>query len=516
MSNKINLTNIEEYRDNPVVRELLEASNDGFWDWNIATGEVYFSKRWAEMLGYEQDEIDPHVRSWEKIVHPDDMPHVMEVLQKHLNGETDYYETEHRVLTKNGEWKWILDRGRVICRDAHGTPLRASGSHTDITEKKRHEQERENLLRELEKNQAFIKTIMTLSSDLIYIKDTESRIITANEALLKIVKRADHPTRMEDILGKNDIEFLDPEAGKRIVENDKMILKNKKTVSIEEITPSSSGGIIFDSIKSPIFDSKGEVIGLIGISRNITERKKMEDKLKNAIMARDEFLSIASHELKTPLTSLLLQAQSILRNINLRKIEEFTPEKLTKFSLMIEQQIQRLVRLVDDMLDISRIQSGKLAIHEEEFDFLEAIVEVSDKFETQIRNATGQSLVRESLPSIKGNWDRQRVEQVISNLLSNAIKYGEAKPIHIGLFKYNEKLKFFIKDHGLGIKKDNVERIFQRFERAVSANAVSGLGLGLYITKQIVESHQGKIWVESEVGSGSTFWVELPLNKKIR
>ena len=136
MIKKFNRNNIEEYRDNPVERELLEAGNDGFWDWNIATGEVYFSKRWAEMLGYEQDEIEPHVRTWEKIVHPDDMPHVMAVLQKHLNGETDYYETEHRVIAKNGDWKWILDRGRVISRDAQGAPLRASGSHTDITEKK--------------------------------------------------------------------------------------------------------------------------------------------------------------------------------------------------------------------------------------------------------------------------------------------------------------------------------------------------------------------------------------------
>lgn len=306
------------------------------------------------MLGYKQDEIEPHVRSWEKLVHPEDMPLVMEALQKHLKGETDYYETEHRVRMKIGGWKWILDRGRVISRDENGNPLRAAGSHTDISEKKKHEEVRENLMQALEKSQAILKSIMISSSDLIYIKDTESRIIAANEATLRNVNSTGRAVKMEDIIGKNDINFLGQEAGAPIIENDKILLKNKKAVSSEEVIPTPSGDIIFHSIKSPIIDSKGEVIGLIGISRDISERKKMEDKLKDAITARDEFLSIASHELKTPLTSLLLQAQSMNRSIATGKSEAYAPENLSRFSRMIDQQIKRLVRLVDDMLDISR------------------------------------------------------------------------------------------------------------------------------------------------------------------
>lgn len=507
-----NNQNIEDYRENPVVRELLEASNDGFWDWNVATGEVYFSIRWVEMLGYKQDEVEPNVSSWEKLVHPDDMPHVMEVLQKHIKGETDYYETEHRVKTKQGDWKWILDRGRVISRDKNGNPLRAAGSHTDISEKKKHEEERENLLRELEKSQAILKSIMTSSSDLIYIKDKESRILAVNEAFLKLVGSDGKPAKMEDIIGKNDIEFLGNEAGISIIENDQILLKNRKTISIEEQTPSSNGNLTFHSIKSPIIDSKNHLIGLIGISRNITERKKMEDKLKEAITARDEFLSIASHELKTPLTALLLQSQSIKRNILQGKPDIFTPEKMTKFSIMIDQQIQRLVRLVDDMLDISRIQSGKLAINKEKFDFREAIDQVNERLEVQIKSITGESLRKEVYEMVAGSWDRQRIEQVITNLLTNALKYGHGQPITIGLLTKNNKLRFYVKDHGEGIKNENFERIFQRFERAVSPNEVSGLGLGLYIAKQIVESHRGRIWVESEYAKGSTFWIELPLN----
>ena len=125
-----------EYLSNPFVCQLMEASHDGFWDWNIQTGEVYFSRRWAGMLGHKQEEFYPNVSSWEKIVHSDDMVNVREVLSRQHKGESHYYETKHRVLCKNGEWKWILDRGGVIARSPDGDPLRAVGSHVDITAKK--------------------------------------------------------------------------------------------------------------------------------------------------------------------------------------------------------------------------------------------------------------------------------------------------------------------------------------------------------------------------------------------
>ena len=130
------------------MRELIQASNDGFWEWNVATGAVNFSGRWAEMLGYLPNDIEPQVGSWEKLVHPDDLPNVMRTLQEHLDGKLPYYETEHRLRCKNGSWRWILDRGRVVERAADGSPLRAAGAHIDITERKRIEQEREQVSRE--------------------------------------------------------------------------------------------------------------------------------------------------------------------------------------------------------------------------------------------------------------------------------------------------------------------------------------------------------------------------------
>ena len=118
------------------LQQVLEGSNDGFWDWNITTGEVLFSPRWAEMLGYDLIEIDPHIRSWETLVHPDDMLLSRATLQAHFSGETARYQCEHRMLAKNGEWRWVLDRGKVNARDAQSQPLRMTGTHTDITDRR--------------------------------------------------------------------------------------------------------------------------------------------------------------------------------------------------------------------------------------------------------------------------------------------------------------------------------------------------------------------------------------------
>jgi len=131
------------------LKLILEGSNDGFWDWSVATGVVRFSQRWAEMLGYRLEEIEPHVRTWERLIHPDDQPTVMQALDDHLEGRTPQYETEHRLLTQSGDWKWVSDRGKVVMRDEHGRPLRMTGMHTDIAERKQAEEEARRRLHDM-------------------------------------------------------------------------------------------------------------------------------------------------------------------------------------------------------------------------------------------------------------------------------------------------------------------------------------------------------------------------------
>lgn len=245
------------------------------------------------------------------------------------------------------------------------------------------------------------------------------------------------------------------------------------------------------------------------------EKSRLLEKEKQHVAARDEFLSIASHELKTPLTSLKLQAQVMMRAIKKKDPEAMSEERVFHLAKLIDSQTSRLTRLVDDMLDISRIRSGSLRITPEDCDLNDVAVDVIERLKPQIEKATGK-LPEVSLSNgLQGKWDRFRLEQVLTNLVTNALRYGEGKPVSIRTYEKNSEACLEVKDHGVGIAKENLSKIFERFERAgMSANEISGLGLGLYITNQIVVAHRGKIHVESEPNEGSTFTVVLPMGDR--
>jgi PAS domain S-box-containing protein len=292
-------------------------------------------------------------------------------------------------------------------------------------------------------------------------------------------------------------------------------------------------------IITAVYDATGKHIGFSKVTRDLTERKNAEERLhkaydslelrveerttelaiakdeaEEAVRARDEFLSIASHELKTPLTSMKLQAQVRKRNIERRNIEAFTFDKLTRMVNEDEKQINRLSRLVDDMLDISRLTSGKFTFELEETNLNALVYDILTRFAHQLEIA-GTPVTVIATSQVVGVWDRYRIEQVVSNLITNAMKYGSRKPITIKLSLEKENALLEIKDNGIGIEIKDHDRIFQQYERAVSASSVSGLGLGLFIVKEIIETHDGSISVESEIGSGSTFKVLLPLKVDI-
>jgi len=238
------------------------------------------------------------------------------------------------------------------------------------------------------------------------------------------------------------------------------------------------------------------------------ERSRLLKEYQEAIRVRDEFLSIASHELKTPLTSLKLQSQFLKRRLEFPN-SQVSSKKVIDFSEQTDRQVNRLTKLVDDMLDVARIRSGKLTVDKQREDMGGIIKEVVDRLRPQF--AASQCEIKMEIPnSIFCEGDRFRLEQVITNLLTNALRYGSGKPIEIYLGKVESCFRIKVRDYGIGIAPENHQRIFNRFERAISANEVSGLGLGLFITSQIVHSHGGRIWVESDLGKGSTFIVELP------
>lgn len=242
------------------------------------------------------------------------------------------------------------------------------------------------------------------------------------------------------------------------------------------------------------------------------EVRNLLQKQVSATRMRDEFISVAGHELRTPLTSLRLQTQMHQRLIAQGDQAVYAPERMRKLVELTSRQVERLSRLVEDMLDISRINVGKLGLTPEIFDLTQLAQETVDRLTPQLTSA-GCTVALQTPEAITGSWDRYRIEQVLSNLLVNALQHCPGKPVQVSLSRNGNCATLVVRDEGEGIAPENQERIFARFERAVRPKAIRGLGLGLYICRQICEAHGGSIRVESTLGKGSTFIVTLPLTE---
>ncbi|MBV7489887.1 hybrid sensor histidine kinase/response regulator [Pseudomonas sp. PDM30] len=233
-------------------------------------------------------------------------------------------------------------------------------------------------------------------------------------------------------------------------------------------------------------------------------------ELEQAVRMRDDFMSIVAHEVRTPLNGLILETQ--LRKMHLARDNSaaFTLDKMHAMVDRDERQIKSLIRLIEDMLDVSRIRTGKLSIRPKRFDLSTLVRELLHNFSQQI-DAAEASVSLDATQPVIGNWDEFRIEQVISNLLTNALRYGAKSPISVKVYCEGGQALVDVQDRGIGISEENQKRIFQQFERVSARHAVAGLGLGLFISEQIVAAHGGTITVQSRIGEGALFRVCLPL-----
>lgn len=476
---------LEEKRER--LRLAIESTNLGTWDHNFVTGEIEVSQRTRELLGFDENEDITHKGFLNKICE-EDREKVKKLLENIIMDEQqDDYHMVFRTLHE----KWIKAYGRLFV-DSENRNIRFIGLIEDITEQKKYETY-------LQKQQAHFYEIFNEAPSLIFVLKGKDFIYEyVNNAFLE---RYHHI----NVIGKK-FESVFPE----LIEQGFGDLLNKVYYSGKNVTGKEVlAGIVslstgelregyFNYLFHPTFDANDKVEGVVVYANDITDQVKSRKLLES-------FLSIASHELKTPLTSVMAYTELMaeeLANENSRLCDTYMPKMVTN--------LKRLRNLINDLLDVSRIQSGKFDYNFHDLSykkFIEGCIEnlkmVYPKHNFHV-SINSENFV---------HADRERLEQVISNLISNAVKYAPGKnEIYIEVKDHKKSIVTSVTDNGFGIPLNKQKELFQKFFRLESeAFKSTGLGIGLYISKEIINVHKGEIGVKSNPGKGSTFYFKLPI-----
>ncbi len=275
----------------------------------------------------------------------------------------------------------------------------------------------------------------------------------------------------------------------------------EKPVDTQEFQISRKDGktVYVRSNASPIHNRDNKIIAAASLIIDVTDQKEME-------LRKDDFVNMASHELKTPITSMKLYIDSLIP-----RVKKYDDPQAARILTSIKDQTGRLQKLVNDLLDVSRMQTGKLSFTKEDFRLDEVIHETVDLLQDSAKNH--EIIIKQTIPAVV-HGDRFRMYQVFTNLVTNAVKYSpEGKKIIVNMYAEGSQVITSVQDFGIGIAKSQQEKIFDRLYQVVdyTEKTFPGFGMGLYISREIVNRHDGSIWVESEKGKGSTFFVSLPI-----
>lgn len=348
------------------------------------------------------------------------------------------------------------------------------------------------------------RQIVNTAQEGIWVLDADDRTTFVNKYMARMLGYAEH-----QMIGRPLADFLyDPSA----------VMQHGFGGQTELKFRHQDGSVIWGLISSSPMKSDGAAYGgSLGMVTDVTDRKRAEEErerlvqeLQDAVRARDEFLSVASHELRTPITTLKLHVQTALLMRD-RGAETISPAFAAKLE-GINKQVNRLTQLIDELLDVTRMTNKKLRYEFDEMDLAEVAREIVGRFAEEAKRAN-ITLSLNAPASIRGNWDKLRIEQVIGNLLSNALRHGGGMPVEVSLSADADTATIIVHDQGPGISPGEQAKIFERFEQGMLSHKVGGLGLGLYIVRQIVDAHNGSVHVESEPGRGSSFIVRLPLKR---
>lgn len=479
------------------LRMILKGTRAGTWEWNVQTGETIFNERWAEIVGYTLEELEPiNIQTWLDLCHPDDLDLSNQLLQAHFNGETEYYECEARMRTKTGEWIWVLDRGMVMEWTQDHKPLRMFGTHVEISERK----QMELALKLREEQLHLMVNSMPL---MIGFFDMHGHLQFTNHYWEdKLGWRADELIEIDNLV---NMLFADGES------RDKARVYVQSEAHVEEwvelrIKTKVQGYIDTAWAKVRLYDGR-----TIGIGQDITQRKLAQERQfemalqEQRIQLLMTFIQNATHEFRTPL--------SIIGSSSYLMSRSDDPVKRQKKEQQIRDQIKRINRLVEMLLTMTKLERLE-ALKMESINVSGMLDIICDNMSSMFQHNI--ELVRKidiNTPRIIGAVDELVI--AMEQIMTNAYRYTpEGGKISVSTGYSRSHVWIDITDTGIGIDEADKNSIFEYFWRKDQAHTTPGFGLGLSIARKVFELHRGTVSVHSEPNIGTTFHIELPIQQQ--
>lgn len=462
---------------------VIQASELGIWELDLETDALSYSDRYLEIFGYKDSTTLTHDQLLRHL-YPEDLP-VRQAAFKNalISGVLDY---QARIIWSDQTVHYIEAKGKVFY-DALQKPVRMMGTVRDITKEKYHE-------RELQEREKKFRMLADIMPQFVWTTDQDGRVDYFNRVVYEYTGLTP-----DQLLGDGWLQIIHPEERAINMSTWRAAVNTGDSYLFEHRFRRHDGQYGWRLSRAvPFRDPNGNVQMWVGTSTDIDDIKRHQQE-------KDDFIKIASHELKTPVTTIKAYVQLLLE-------QQYAKEYpvLSKSLATIDKQVSKLSRLISDLLDVTKIELGSFFPEKERFCITELISDVVSQLQAATRT---HRLVLEDRDELFVDADRDRITQVLTNLITNAIKYSPAADrVIIRLGARNGHVLVSIQDFGIGLNSKDHDKIFHRFYRVESndRSIIPGFGLGLFIVREIVTRHEGKVWVESEPGQGSTFFLSLP------
>ena len=490
-----------------LMRDALLGAGTSVWEWHIQTDRLSNVDTSAALLGYAPGELTSDQRRWNDVIHPDDRDANHAAYLRHADGREPIYEHEYRARTKQGGWRWISERGRIVERAADGTPLRMVGTLSDITERREAQGEvlaMAERLREITRHAPGVvyqyRGFPDGTGEFPFVSDSCIDVFGVAPSVL--MKDASHALRL-----------IEREDRERVFASVARARRAMRRWRCEFRLHVRGGAPRWVSVSATPRREEGGVLLWHGYLEDITDLRALAQARDDAAAAqaanhaKTEFLSRMSHELRTPLNAVLGFAQ-------LLELDPHEPLSITQRKRvgLIREAGDHLLRMIGELLDLTRIESGRLAVEFTELALAPLLAECVDMVRPQA-DAAGVALSVEPPPvTLRVRADATRVRQVLLNLLSNAVKYNRrGGSIRVQAAEAAGERIVHVIDTGVGIATDELAQLFEPFHRGAHRHsAIEGTGIGLAVTRALVQLMQGRLEVRSTLGEGSTFSVALP------